>query len=85
MATRSDVQRVGRWDFEIDSADWTNGPRYHTFDTIFDTEFKSSFWHSSRPHEIGRDSDLLRFHWQDLLHVLLNVKVCLPSFESNAE
>jgi len=28
--------------FEMDSSDWSNGIRYHTFDTRPDTEFKPS-------------------------------------------
>jgi len=30
--------------FEMDSSDWSNGIRYHTFDTKSDTEFKTPFY-----------------------------------------
>ena len=35
------VRRVGRWVFEMHSSDWSNGIRYHVFDTRSDSEFKN--------------------------------------------
>jgi hypothetical protein len=40
IATRSDCRYVGLWDFRLDSADWSNGIRYHAFGTRSDTESK---------------------------------------------
>jgi len=58
--------------FEMDSYDWSNGIRYHIFDTRPDTEFKPSLRvtrNAEGPHMIGRESDSLRFDWLDLLRV----------------
>jgi len=38
---------VGEWVggiIEMDSSDWSNGIRYHTFETRSDTEFKELMW-----------------------------------------
>ena len=40
MATWSDFGESVGVIFEMDSSDWSNGIRYHIFDTRPDTEFK---------------------------------------------
>jgi len=50
IVTRSDLRRVGRWDLGNDSSDWSNGIRYHTFDTKPDTAFN----HPPPPGQAGR-------------------------------
>ena len=45
--------------FALDGSDWSNGLRYHHFDTKPDTEFNNDFYNNQRQRSSSCDNDSL--------------------------